>query len=247
MALSITTSNVLTGVTPVVTDGAIGAVPTNAVNPDHSLTLSSGIAVTDFSISFGVTTVISYLAISGHDAATPANATIQLFDDVTLIDSVSLTRNNNVMFTFNAQSFTDLIVKFVTVPNTFVTTVSYIAAGNHLSIATGEQAGYARNWLKRHLRQKTTAGLQSSPIATVKRRKPMKGSLVLPNELVSFSRGGWQDFLDFAEGQPFFIREVDSLPESSYICYDPVDSTAAHSQTRALDVLRLSFNAYNGL
>jgi hypothetical protein len=194
-----------------------------------------------------VTTVISYLAISGHDAATPANATIQLFDDVTLIDSVALTRNNNVMFTFNAQSFTDLIVKFVTVPNTFVTTVSYIAAGNHLSITTGEQAGYARNWLKRHLRQKTTTGLQSSPIATTKRKKPMKGSLVLPNELISFSRGDWQDFLDFAEGQPFFIKEVDSLPESSYICYDPVDNTAAHSQTRALDVLRLSFNAYNGL
>ena len=129
MSLSITSTNILTGVTPVVTDGAIGAIPTNVVNPDHSLTLSSGIAVADFSISFGSTASISYLAISGHDAATPANATIQLFNDVTLIDSVALTRNNNVMFTFNAQTFTDLIVKFVTVPNTFVTTVSYIASG----------------------------------------------------------------------------------------------------------------------
>jgi len=247
MALSITSSNVLTGVTPVVTDGAIGAVPTNVVNPDHSLTLSSGIAVTDFSISFGATASISYLAISGHDAATPANATIQLFDDVTLIDSVALTRNNNVMFTFNAQTFTDLIVKFVTVPNTFVTTVSFIAAGNHLSITTGEQAGYVRGWLKRHLRQKTTTGLQSSPIATTKRRRPIKLNLILPNEVVLFSRGDWQDFLDFAETQPFFIKEVESLPESSYICYDPIDNTAAHSQTRALDVLGLSFTAYNGL
>jgi hypothetical protein len=247
MALSISSTNILTGVTPVVTDGAIGAVPANVVNPDHSLTLSSGIAVTDFSISFGATASISYLAISGHDAATPADATIELYDDTTLIDSVILTRNNNVMFTFNTQVFTDLIIKFITAPNTAVTTVSYIAAGKHLSIETGEQSGYSRSWLRRHLRQKTTVGLQSSPVATTKRRRPLKASLSLPNELATFSQGDWQDFLDFAEGQPFFMREVDSLPESSYICYDPNETVSAHPQTRSLDVLKLNFNAYNGL
>jgi hypothetical protein len=245
MAISLT--NVLTNVVPVVTDGEIGAVPSNVTNPDHSLTLSSGIAVTDFSLSFGLISNLTYVAISGHDAATPTQATIELYDGLTLIDSVVLQRNNNVMFTFSLRAFTDLIIKFVTVPNTFVTTVSYIAAGRHMLIIGGEQAGYKRLWLKRHLRQKTTTGLQSSPIATTKRRRPLKAALSLPNEVVNFSRGTWQDFLDFAETQPFFIREVDALPESTYICYDHVEDVVSHAQTRALDVLRLSFNAYNGL
>lgn len=245
MAISLT--NVLTNVVPTVTDGGIGAVPSNVTNPDHSLTLSSGISVTDFSLSFGALTNLTYVAISGHDAATPDQATIELFDGVTLVDSVVLQRNNNVMFTFSLRNFTDLIIKFVTVPNTFITTVSYIAAGQHMLIIGGEQAGYKRNWLKRHLRQKTTIGLQSSPIATTKRRRPIKSSLSLPNEVVNFSRGTWQDFLDFAESQPFFIREVDALPESTYICYDPIEDVVAHAQTRSLDVLRLSFAAYNGL
>lgn len=247
MTLSITSSNVLLGLTPTVTDIGPGQVASDVTNPDHSLTLSSGTSVSDFSVSFGAISNLTYVALSGHDAATPSAATIQLFNGATLIDSVTLTRNNNVMFTFNQMSFSDLIVKFVTAPNTFKTTISYIAAGQHLSLSTGEQAGYARSWLKRHLRQKTTVGLQSSPVATVKRRRPLKASLSLPNELTSFSRDDWQDFLDFSEAQPFFIKEVDNLPESSYICYDPVSSVSAHSQTRSLDVLKLSFNAYNGL
>jgi hypothetical protein len=245
--IAITLSNVLTNVVPVVTDGAIGAVPSNVTNPDHSLTLSSGISVTDFSLSFGPLVDVTYVAISGHDAATPTQASIEIFDGLSLVDSVVLQRNNNVMFTFDLRSFTDLVIKFVTVPNTFVTTVSYIAAGQHMLISGGEQAGYKRNWLKRHLRQKTTTGLQSSPIATTKRRRPLRASLSLPNELVAFSRGTWQTFLDFAETQPFFIREVDALPESTYICYDHVEDVVAHAQTRRLDVLRLSFLAYNGL
>lgn len=245
MAISLTNS--LTGKSPTITDGAIGAVPSDVTNPDHSLTVSSGFSVTDFSLSFGPVSNLTYVAISGHDAATPTQATIEIYDGITLIDSVVLQRNNNVMFTFSLRSFADLIVKFVTVPNTFVTTVSYIAAGRHMLIIGGERAGYKRNWLKRHLRQKTTTGIQSSPVATTKRRRPLKTSLSLPNEVVNFSRGTWQDFLDFAESQPFFIREVDALPESTYICYDQVEDVVAHSQTRSLDVLRLTFNAYNGL
>ena len=245
MAISLT--NVLTNVVPVVTDAAIGSVPSNVTNPDHSLTLSSGVAVTDFQLSFGGFADLTYVAISGHDASTPDQATIELFDGVTLIDSVILKRNNNVMFTFDLRSFSDLIIKFITVPNTFMTTVSYIAAGQHMLISGGEQAGYKRSWLKRHLKQKTTLGLQSSPIATTKRRKPLRASLSLPNELVAFSRDTWQTFLDFAETQPFFIREVDSLPESTYICFDPKEDVVAHAQTRSLDVLRLNFMAYNGL
>jgi len=244
---SISTSNVLRGLVPVVTDGGIGEVASNITDPDHSLTFSSGTSVSDFSLSFGVVVNLTYVAISGHDAATPSQATIELFDGVELVDSVVLKRNNNVMFTFGLRSFTDLIIKFVTVPNNFRTTVSYIAAGVHLLFTQGEQAGYKRLWLSRHLESKSVSGISSAPIVSVKERKQLKASVNFPHTLISRSRGDWQDFLDFAESEPFFINEVNTLPESTYLCYDQKSSFTAHSSTRALDSVRLSFTAYNGL
>ncbi len=245
--MSISTSNVLDGVVPVVTDGGIGEDASNITNADHSLTYSSGSSVSDFSISFGLQVDITYVAISGHNAATTDQASIELWNGAALVDSVVLKRNNNVMFTFNLMTFQDMIIKFVTVPNTYKTTVSYIAAGMHIFIPGGEQAGYKRAWLKRHLKQRTQLGDMSSPISTVKARKPIKLSLSLPNNLVNFSRLTWQDFLDFAESNPFFINEDGSLPEASYICFDYADDILAHNSTRALDVIRIKFAAYNGL
>ncbi|PHS21823.1 MAG: hypothetical protein COA84_14940 [Robiginitomaculum sp.] len=151
------------------------------------------------------------------------------------------------MFTFPAQTFQDLIVKFVTVPNNFQMTVSYIAAGTHLTILTGEQAGYKRNWLNRHQVQRTTTNLQVGPVSSLTQKKSLKGTLSLPNEVVSFAEGAWQTFIDFAFDEPFFIKEVGSKPESSYICFDPMFDTNAHSQTRALDMIKLKFTVFNGL
>lgn len=247
MGLSITNSNVLIGVTPTITDPRTGEVALNISDPDHSLNYTCGTNVSDFSVSYGSQSNISYVAVSGHTAATPEQATIELYDDAMLIDSVTLKRNNNVMFTFPEQSFTDLIVKFITVPNNYQMTVSYIAAGGYLDILTGEQSGYSRNWLNRHTTQRTVSTLEVGPISSTQRSKSLKGMLSLPNELTTFSQDDWQDFIDFSYEQPFFIKEVESKPESTYICYDPLPGVKAHSQTRALDVITLKFTAYNGL
>jgi len=151
------------------------------------------------------------------------------------------------MFTFSQQNFTDLKVKFITTPNTYQMTVSYIAAGQHLTIATGVQSGYSRNWLNRHISQRTTSNLQVGPVSTLTQNKTLKGTLTLPNEVVSFAEGAWQTFIDFAFEQPFFIKEVDDKPESTYICFNPTFDNNAHSKTRALNVLKLKFTLFNGL
>lgn len=245
--LKISTSNVLTNQVPVITDAGINEIPANISDPDHSLNYTSGSSVANFSASYGPQSSITYVAISGHTAATQLPVTVRLYNGGVLIDSVYLTRNNNVMFTFPKMIFTDLRVEFITSPNTYQTTVSYIAAGEHLTITSGEQSGYSRNWLNRHVTQRTTTNLQVGPVSSLTQKKVLKGTLTLPNEVVLFAEEAWQDFIDFAFEQPFFIKEVRSKPESSYICFDPKFDTNAHSQTRALDVLKLKFTVFNGL
>ena len=244
---AISTSNVLIDVIPTLTDAGTGEVAANISDPDHSLNYTCGTAIGDFQVSYGAQSNISYVAISGHTAATPATATIELYDNVTLIDTVTITRNNNIMFTFPEMSFTDLIVKFITVPNNYQMTVSFITAGQYLAIETGQQAGYARNWLNRHVTQRSNSTLEVGPISSTQRAKALKGTLSLPNELAIFTEGTWQDFIDFSFEQPFFIKEFQGKPESSYICYDPKPGVKSHPQTPTLDVITLKFTVYNGL
>ena len=245
--LAMSTSNVLIGVVPTLTDAGTGEVAANISDPDHSLNYTCGTAIGDFQASYGAQSNISYVAISGHTAATPATATIELYDNVTLIDTVTITRNNNIMFTFPEMNFTDLIVKFITVPNNYQMTVSFIAAGQYLAIETGQQAGYARNWLNRHVTQRSNSTLEVGPISSTQRAKALKGALSLPNELAIFTEGTWQEFIDFSFEQPFFIKEFQDKPESSYICYDPIPGVKSHPQTPTLDVITLKFTVYNGL
>ena len=245
--LSITTSNVLINTVPTITSAGIDEVAANISDPDHSLNYTCGTSTTDFEVSYGAHANISYVAISGHTAATPAQATIELYNGATLIDSAVIQRNNNIMFTFPEMTFQNLIVRFITVPSNYQTTVSFIAAGAYLTITTGEQSGYSRNWLNRHITQRTTTNLQVGPVSSLTQKKSLKGTLSLPNEVVNFAEVAWQNFIDFAFEQPFFIKEVKSKPESTYICFDPSFDTNAHSQTRSLDVLKLKFTVFNGL
>lgn len=245
--LAISTTNVLLNVVPTITDPGTSEVAANISDPDHSLNYTCGTAVSDFAVSYGAQTNISYVGISGHTAATPDQATIELYDDTLLIDTVTIQRNNNLMFTFAAQDFTNLIVKFITVPNNYQMTVSFIAAGEYLTIAKGQQAGYARNWLTRHTTQRTVSTLQVAPISSTKRSKALNGMLSLPNELAIFAEGTWQTFVDFSYEQPFFIKEFKSKPESTYLCDKPEHGFKSHPQTQTLDVITLKFTAFNGL
>ena len=245
--LSISYSNVLTSLTPTITDTAAGEVADYISSPDHSLNYTSGSTATDFTVDYGAVNNISYVGISGHTAALTGAANIELYDDVTLLDSVTITRNHNIMFTFDERNFTALKVVFVTTPNTAVITVSFIAAGQYISILGGEESGYKRNWLNRQTVQRTSSNLQAAPVAITRRSKPLKGTLSLPNELASFTDDGWQTLIDFTELQPFFIRERDDLPESTYICYNAISDISAHSQTRTLNKLSLKFELFNGV
>lgn len=244
----ITKTNSLLGITPaILADGAAGETPANITDPDHSTTYTSGSIFDNFKISFGPLSNITYVGISGHNASTAGTGSIVILDDGVTIDTINLARNNNILSTFGNRNFTDLQIEFVTNPTTCRVTVSYVAAGTHLDISTGEQAGYSRNWLNRSLVQSAATSFQAAPTSTMQKRKPLKGSLRLPNELIAFSQGDWQTFIDFSLTQPFFIKEINTEPTSTYLCFNPTFKTVAHQSTRNLDSLSLSFLAYNGL
>ena len=234
--LAISATNVLIDQVPTITDSGADEMPANLSDPDHSLNYTCGTNVADFTISYGAQSQLNYIGISGHNAATPAQATIEIYNGQNIVDRVILNRNNNLMFTFQTQNFTDLIIKFLTVPKNHQTTVSYIAAGQHIIIPAGEQAGYKRLWLMRHLQQRTTTNMQNMPISSLQKPKALKGT-----EL------DYQNLIDFTLVQPFFIKEQVDKPESTYICFDAKHDISAHPQTRKLNAVKLSFNAFNGL
>ena len=248
MGLSISYTNVLIDQVPTITDPGTDETPANLSDPDHSLNYTCGTNVADFSISYGAQSNISYVAVSGHNAASPAPATVAIYDGLNFVQFVQpLKRNNNLMFTFTERNFSNLIIRFLTAPNNHQTTVSFIAAGQHFDIETGEQAGYKRLWLMRQLQQRTTTNMQAAPVSSLQKPKALKGSLTLPNTDLDFTMDEWQDFIDFTFEQPFFIKERVNDPQSSYICFDAKHDIAAHPQTRKLNAVKLSFNAFNGL
>ena len=166
-------TNPIIDTTPTVTNGGVGEVAEHLTDPDHSSTFTSSGGT--LSVSFGARANISYVAVSGHTSTNAGSATVvQVFNGATLIDAVALTRNNNVMFTFAEMSFTDLIVKFVPSQVNALITVSYIAAGQYMSVAKGEQAGYSRLWLNRSLTQSTASNFQSSPTAQATKKQSIK-------------------------------------------------------------------------
>jgi hypothetical protein len=79
--LSISTSNVLIGVTPTITSAGTGELAANISDPDHSLNYTSGTDAQDFTVSYGAQTSISYVAISGHNATAQQQAAIELYND----------------------------------------------------------------------------------------------------------------------------------------------------------------------
>ena len=245
--LAITSSNILIGETPTITDEGADQVASDISSPDHSLNYTSGPSASDFTVNYGAKANISYVAVSGHTVATVGAGTIELYDETNLIQSVTLNRNNNVMFTFDPYSFTELIIKFIPSSPTIQVTVSYIAAGEVIMLPKGEQAGYARNWLVRHTSQRTTSNFEVAPISSTQRKRALNGVLSMPNELAAFIEGQWQQFVDFSYEQPFFIKESQDKINSTYICYDPKHSSVAHPQTRELDAMKLSFTCYNGI
>jgi len=249
--MRITKSNILLGKTPTVTVGSSSDDPANVTDPDFSTHYTSSTS-SGISFSFGAVSDIDYVAIAGVNIAdnNGFNASATVLDGSSTVGVNTLIRNNCILISFDERSFSSLAVSLSNAGGQ-LPTVSFIAAGKSFEVPNnGEVAGYNRQFLNRNFISKNSINNLSAPTSYLKKKQPAKGSLSLPSMTKAFSEGEYQEFLDFAVDNYFFIREQDNLVENSsaYLCYDLTrNQVTAHPQTRSLNNISFSFSVFNGL
>jgi hypothetical protein len=256
----VTTSNILSGVTPIIVfgvNGDIEQVPANITDRDFSVSYTS---IDQFTLvaSFGATTDINYIALAGINLGDSGGGVVIIQDNQgNNYASQTIETNQCIVLTFPTQSFNNLTVQITNNQGSNAPQLTYIAAGLTLTIPNGgEISGYNRQFLTRNIKQRTTMNNIGAPIAAIQKRIALNGVLKLPNMTKSFSENEWQTFLNFAYSDHFFILEQSDNPfsesadpnPSSYLCYETVNSKAtAHAQTRALNNLSISYKVFTGL
>lgn len=266
----ISKSNSLIARNPSVTTGVGTDLPSNMSSPDFSLSYTA--SGSRLVINYGGVGQLDYVAVCASNFVGGTGARITVRDGSTSAGYESVRgqytaeRPHVCMFNFERQSFTELIIVIDSETASKKPTVHYIAAGQAMQVPNGgEVSGYARQWLTRGVETRTQGNDLAAPIASLRKRVGLSGSISIPNMKNSFVRDDWQEFLDFASTQPFFMCEQESLfvvrdndedsqralgylPESSYMCYNPkFTAPKSHSDTRALQNLQLRFDCYNGL
>jgi len=243
----ITKSNVLDGITPTITTGISTDLPQDITDPDFSV-FYRGSDPSRLTMEFGPTASITYVAVAGINNKGNSDNTswVAVKDGDIEILRIFINRDQVVVLNFAARVFVNLKVVLFNGGATTNPIIKYVSAGNVLTVPNGgEQSGYNRNFLERNFRNRTTLNKQSEPVALVRNRVQAKGKLNIPNASLTFSEGEWQDFLDFAEENLFFILErpvffdvvlIKNFAPAAYLCYEVgVNSAKAHAQTRSLN------------
>lgn len=245
----ITTTNILSSKTPTVTEGAsLTGTPEDVVNQDFSLNYTSS-SKSVLTFDFGATTSINYVAVAGITNATSGNGSVTILNGSTSVATATIVRNNCVVLSFVSQPFANLRIRLSNLNSDLEPTLSYAAAGTAITIPNGgETSGYGRSWLARGIKSKTTTNQVSAPIAAIRAPMALKGNLNLPDMTAVWSQVDYQNFLDFAVDNLFFINEDETLPQSSYCCYEiTAPPPKTHSQTRSLNNVAFGFKVFNGL
>jgi hypothetical protein len=258
----ITKSNVLLGLSPTITTGASTDVAANITDPDFSTSYTSSNSIR-LTMDFGAIGPIDHVAVAGHNLVpVPGQKGIQrtrVYDGDEIITTTFIDRNHCTVMTFPERTFTNLRV--VLRGEGGNPRVSYVSGGLSFEAPNnGERAGYNRQFLNRNVRSKYTLNMNAAPTASLTKKVVAQGRLNLPNTMKDFSENDWQEFLDFAySGNYFFIREqennlellnglLEPFNDSAYLCFDPTTNNVnAHSQTRALNDISISFKVFNGL
>lgn len=192
-----------------------------------------------------------YIAIAGHNFGTDGGS-VEVFVKNVSKGSQSFSddnRNSVVLFSFTEVTLVDDIdIVYTKGTSTNQITITFIAAGAVLEVPNdGEQSGYRRAWLTKHIRQRVQDNDEAGPVLVATQRISARLTLNVANMGRAFAESTWRDFLDFAGSTPFFIRERDDNNRSSYLCFDPrLTAPRAHSQTRELVNSAITFQAFTG-
>lgn len=260
----ITKSNILLGRTPTVSTGENNSFDVESiVDPDFSTFYSSS-DNSRLTIDFGSTGLINYVAFAGSNISGNEDfqSRFSVLDGSIAIARTFIKYDNCCVVTFEPRTFSNLRAGLFNSKGNTPPQIRFIAAGNAFTVPNnGEVSGYNRNFLNRSIKSKATLNDIAAPINYLTKKVSASGRLSLPNMTKDFSENEWQDFLNFAVSNHFFIREQDPVGfffqggtefrsdnNSAYLCYQPSGMRAtAHEATRSLDNLALSFKVFSGL
>jgi len=255
----ITTSNLLDGLVPTIFTGVSTDLPENVTDPDFSTIYTSSDSLR-LTMDFGITSSINYIAVAGINIEGRKDFTsrVRVYDGTTLMATNFINRNHCVVIAFDARAFSNLRIGLYNDLGNVNPSVAYVAAGNSFTLPNdGEMSGYNRQFLNRNWKNQATTNNIAAPTAVLRKRIVAKGSLNKPNLTKSFTETTWQDFLDFAFTNHFFIQEQPATGvlsaftgqnSSSYMCYNVTKNTVtAHAQTRSLNNASISYEVFNGL
>jgi hypothetical protein len=245
----LTTSNVIANVTPTITTGVSTDLAKNITDRDFSVSYTSSDQFR-LTCDFGSTGVINYIAVAGTniEGNKDGGSRVRCYDGDEIISTINVSTNQVVVISFESRSFTNLRIGLFNQSGSTPPQLTYAAAGVALNVPNGgEQSGFARQFLIRNIKSRSTVNNLGAPIAIIKKRVALTGTLKTPNMLKDYSENEWQTFLDFAYSDHFFILEQEDSAEfdatvfsglnpSAYLCYEPANPKAtAHAQTRSLN------------
>lgn len=206
---------------------------------------------------------LDYVALAGHtfgDAGGELEIDINSGAEVQTVDFDKGSRNDVIMFHFdNIAAVTSIDITFTKDTSTDKITLSYISAGERLSLSSSqnnEQAGYTRVGLTDSKNIRAVVNASSQPVAYLRQGVNRKVSLNINNvSRDDMKTVNWTDLLDrIYIGGDFFIKEEDGDtdgilddPKTSYMCYESdMAPPKAHGATRQLNNMSINFKAETG-
>ncbi|RKZ81614.1 MAG: hypothetical protein DRQ39_11655 [Gammaproteobacteria bacterium] len=274
MKISITNIGFLPGVFAVTSDANPIYTPIDMLDSDFNKRYVSQGIVTIFSMELAPTTQdkdVSYVAIAGHNFG-DVGGLLEVYvgsSPAPVVGSVQFeqgTRNNVVMITFPRVTTPEVIgIRFIKDDSKGQVLISNIQMGLTFDfvdpVNSAEPMGYKRIWLQQVSYARATIKQAAQPIKSEQERRANKMSLSIPNlqgDDFNIKRvpehSNMYDFLfKISLDTLWYLKEYDGSsivadnPRSSYLCFDTNMVMSAHSSTRALNNMKLTFSAYTGI
>lgn len=237
---------------------------------DYSSTFTQAMdGTTTITFEFDTPRDIGYIAIGGSNISQKTSLTVTSIDesdqvllqssDGFLIDSsdgfsigfeftsdiddstLGMSESNVMMYQLDITQSSK--VEF-TVTGSGTLIVSEIAIGEYYEIPRSQQAGYAMPWSVPNVKSRNGVNLQNAPISLSYESRAISTSITVPNNIAANYDDGWYDFIKYATLNTFYVLEDDNKFHS-YAGFNAEPTLSKnHSQTRALYVSGIKFNAF---
>lgn len=188
---------------------------------------------------------IEYVAFGGSNVSQKDSVKIETSSGLFCVDeSLSSVDAETLFFTKQLGEHYAVTTVTITVKGSGQLAITEIAMGQIYVVPHGgEQAGYNRAWTVPNLKVRSATNLNGAPINATRESATISCTLSVKNYVMADYDKDWKPMLNFVNNNTFYVRE-DDVPSHSYAGFNVTNaSTKAHSSTRLLGDLSMTFNA----